>query len=109
MKLEARIATRLREAREEAKLTLEALGVAAGIEEETAKVRMHQYEQGKHQPPYAMLERLAEVLRKPVLWFVCDEGQKSVVLAIEALSEAELGVMELYAKQLLEGRTTETR
>lgn len=109
MKLEAIISQRLGEARKAAKLTLHDLGVAAGIEEETAKVRIHQYEQGKHLPPYSMLERLAHVLGKPVSWFVCDEGQQDLILALEGLTEGELGTIEQYVQQLLENRTTETR
>ena len=109
MRLEAIIAERLGEARKAAGLTLQDLGVAAGIEEETAKVRMHQYEQGKHLPPYSMLERLAETLGKPISWFVCEEEQKNLILALEGLSKTELSVVEVYAQQLLENRTTETR
>lgn len=109
MKLETRIPERLRAARAEAGLSLEALGVAVGIEEETAKVRIHQYEHGKHLPPYSMLERLAEVLGKPVSWFICDEGQQDLMLALEELSHAERKAVEVYIRQLFEERTTETR
>jgi len=87
MKLEALIARRLREAREEAGLSLEALGVAVGIEEATAKVRIHQYEHEKHAPPFPMLERLAKVLNKPVVWFVCAEEDKGLLLKLHALPQ----------------------
>ena len=88
MKLEALIARRLREAREEAGFSLEALGVAVGIEEATAKVRIHQYEQEKHAPPFPMLERLAIALNKPVIWFVCPEEDKGALLRLYKLPEA---------------------
>ncbi len=87
MKLETLIARRLREAREEAGLSLEALGVAVGIEEATAKVRIHQYENGKHAPPFPMLERLAVALKKPVIWFICAEEEKGLLLKLYALPQ----------------------
>lgn len=51
MKLETITATRIKEYRQSANMTLQALWVAVGIEEETAKTRMHQYENGVHNPP----------------------------------------------------------
>ncbi|MCB5185005.1 helix-turn-helix domain-containing protein [Methylobacillus gramineus] len=86
MKLETKIANRLKEARLEAGLSLEALGVAVGIEEATAKVRIHQYEAGKHAPPFSMIERLAEVLGKPLVWFICSEDEKSLYLNLSKVS-----------------------
>jgi transcriptional regulator with XRE-family HTH domain len=109
MKLDETIAERIGQARKAAGLSQQALGVAAGIEEETAKVRIHQYEQGKHLPPYSMLERLAKTLGKPVSWFICEEAQKSLLLVLDELSQTELSAVEVYARQLLESRTTETR
>ena len=52
MKLEDVIAIRMREAREEQGLSQEALGVLAGIDEATAKVRINQYENGKNNPVF---------------------------------------------------------
>jgi transcriptional regulator with XRE-family HTH domain len=86
MKLEAVIAARLKEAREASGMSQQALGVAVGIEEETAKVRIHQYEHGKHAPPFPMLERLAKVLNKPLAWFVCPSDEKELHLCLSAIS-----------------------
>jgi transcriptional regulator with XRE-family HTH domain len=109
MKLEETIARRLGEARKAAGLSQQALGVAAGIEEETAKVRIHQYEHAKHVPPYSMLERLAEVLGKPVTWFICQEDEKELVLELEAVPRPERAKMLASALELLKNRTTESR
>ena len=106
MKLEAIIAQRLSEARKTAGLTQQELGVAAGIEEETAKVRIHQYEQAKHLPPYSMLERLAEVLGKPITWFVCRDGQQDLILALDELSSEKTEAAEVLIRQLMNDRTT---
>lgn len=85
MKLEAIIALRILEAREAAGLTQQTLGVLVGIEEETAKVRIHQYEQGKHNPPMSMLEKIATVLDKPTTWFMCPEDMREVLLSLHKL------------------------
>lgn len=106
MKLEAIVAQRIGEARKAAGLTQHDLGVAAGIEEETAKVRIHQYEHGKHIPPFSMLERLAVVLGKPVTWFVCSEDQKELLIAIEMLGSAERKQTIVSILNLLKDRTT---
>ncbi|MFQ6404706.1 helix-turn-helix domain-containing protein [Methylophilus sp. 'Pure River'] len=82
MRLESLVAIRMREAREEAELSQEALGVLAGIDEATAKVRINQYENGKHSPPLSMLDKIASVLGKPAIWFICENDIKELVLLI---------------------------
>lgn len=89
MKLEEIIALRILEAREAAGLTQQALGVLVGIEEETAKVRIHQYEHGKHNPPMSMLEKIATVLNKPTTWFMCPEDTREVLLSLHKLSNEQ--------------------
>lgn len=85
MKLEAIISQRILEAREAAGLTQQALGVLVGIEEETAKVRIHQYEQGKHNPPMSMLEKIASALGKPTTWFICSDDMRELLLCLHEL------------------------
>lgn len=86
MKPEQVIAKRLREAREELGLTLEAVGVLAGIDEATAKVRMSQYENARHTPPIAMIFKLAKALNKPPAWFVIEDDLKEYMVAIDELN-----------------------
>lgn len=62
-------AQRLKEARMEAGLSQEGLGVKAGIDEASASARMNQYERGKHLPDVLMIERIAEVLDVPEAYF----------------------------------------
>ena len=62
-------ALRLKEARLAAKLSQEALGVLAGIDEASASARMNQYEKGKHQPDFSVVERIAKVLNLPAAYF----------------------------------------
>jgi len=89
MKLEELVATRIKTAREAKGLSQDALGVLAGIEEATAKVRIHQYEHGKHSPPFSMLVRIAAALDLPATWFICDEGTQELMLALHKLPESE--------------------
>ncbi len=62
-------AKRLKEARIAAGLSQERLGVLAGIEEASASARMNQYERGKHQPDFLMVERISKVLNFPESYF----------------------------------------
>lgn len=87
MKLEKVFAERMREAREAAGLTQEALGVLAGIDEATAKVRINQYESARHTPPLSMINTIASVLKRPVTWFLCEDDTKALNLAINQLSK----------------------
>ncbi len=88
MRLEKVFADRLREAREAAALSQEALGILAGIDEATAKVRINQYENGRHTPPLSMINTIASVLKRPVTWFLCEEDTKGLNLALNQLPKS---------------------
>lgn len=106
MKLEEIIAIRMREARAEVGLSQEALGVAAGIDEATAKVRINQYENGRHSPPLSMLDKIASVLGKPAIWFICDNDTKELLLLLNELPEADRLEAIKYVVVALKSRTT---
>lgn len=73
---------RLKEARTAAGLSQERLGVLAGIEEASASARMNQYERGKHQPEYSMVERIARVLDLPEAYFYAkSDGAAQLLIA----------------------------
>jgi transcriptional regulator with XRE-family HTH domain len=58
----------LEEARKNTDLSQERLGVLARIDKMSASARMNQYERGKHEPEFTMVERIAKVfILKPVL------------------------------------------
>lgn len=61
--------TRLKAARLRANLTQEKLRVLAGIEEETARSRVSQYEGGIHCPTFEMMCAFAKVLNVPECYF----------------------------------------
>ncbi|UAY92599.1 helix-turn-helix domain-containing protein [Pectobacterium polaris] len=60
---------RLKSARLNVHLTQEKLGTLAGIEEETARSRVSQYENGIHRPTFEMMCAFAKVLNIPEGYF----------------------------------------
>ena len=108
MKVEAVIASRLREARKAAGLSQQALGVMAGIEEETAKVRIHQYEQAKHAPPFPMLEKIAQSVGKPISWFFCRDDEQELLSRLNSMSECDRNQFMQAVQQLLDRGATES-
>lgn len=84
------IPLRLKEARQEAKLSQKALGVSIGMEESSASPRMNQYEKGKHTPDVQTLKLLADELGVPLNYFFCEEESSAKLACLIAkLSEEE--------------------
>ena len=75
-------AKRLKEARTAAKLSQERLGVLAGIDEASASARMNQYERGKHQPDFSMVERIAKVLHVPEAYFYAKDDALAQLIVV---------------------------
>jgi len=71
---------RLKEARREAGLSQERLGVLAGIDEMSASARMNQYERGKHEPDFSMVGRVARALNMPVSFFYAENDDEAKLL-----------------------------
>lgn len=65
--------SRLKSARKAAGLTQQQLGMALGMEPNTASARMNQYEKGKHAPDFLTMKRIAKELGVPVAYFYCEE------------------------------------
>ncbi len=68
-------AKRMKEARKHADLSQERLGVLAGIDEMSSSARMNQYERGKHEPDFSMVERIAKVLNVPESYFYTKDDE----------------------------------
>ncbi|WP_038486974.1 helix-turn-helix domain-containing protein [Collimonas arenae] len=84
------LAKRLKEARLEAGLSQERLGVLAGIDEMSASARMNQYERGKHVPDLTMVERLASVLNVPAAYFyTADDDLARLLMTFHRLKQSE--------------------
>ncbi|MDP4487669.1 helix-turn-helix transcriptional regulator [Pseudoalteromonas piscicida] len=82
---------RLKEARKAAGYTQQQLGIALGMEPNTASARMNQYEKGKHAPDFTTMKRIADELGVPVAYFYCEEGQLAELLLLShKLNEEQL-------------------
>lgn len=64
---------RLIELRKKRKYSQEYLGVATGIDEETAKSRISHYELGLNKPNFALMQRISHVFNVPVCYFYTPE------------------------------------
>lgn len=84
------LARRLKEARKQAGLSQEKLGVLAGIDEMSASARMNQYERGKHSPDFGTIRRISVVLNVPTAYFYADEDElASLLVAFHRLKLTE--------------------
>ena len=76
------VALRIREAREAAGLSQRRLGIVAELDVSVASPCINQYEQGKHMPNLQMLERLGQILDRPLPWFFAmDDDLAALLLA----------------------------
>lgn len=99
---------RLREARLRAGIPQDKLGVLIGIDELSSSARISRYENGTHEPPFVIAEKLAAALGVPTPFFytpddelaevVCGfatlpAAKKATLIALldELSSEAKLG------------------
>ena len=92
---------RLKEARKEAGLSQEKLGVLAGIDEASASARMNHYERDKHEPDFSMVERLAKVLNISEAYFYTkDEDIAQVIIQMHRMSKEKKGLVLQYLQEI---------
>lgn len=93
--------SRLKSARKAAGLTQQQLGMALGMEPNTASARMNQYEKGKHAPDFLTMKRIAKELDVPVAYFYCEEEiLAKLLLKISDLSyEKKTEMLEELSKE----------
>ena len=81
---------RLREARMRADLTQDALGVAIGLDEGPACIRISRYESGVHSPSLDVLVELAKALGVPPAYLITDDDRLAhTILHIHALNKRD--------------------
>lgn len=72
---------RLKDARLQAGLTQQKLGVLAGIDESSASPRINQYERGKHVPDYQTAQKLMNVIGIPVAYlYAYDDDLAELIM-----------------------------
>lgn len=80
---------RLREARLNAGMPQDKLGVEIGLDEGTASARISRYETGIHEPPFEIAVKLAKVLQVPTAYLFCDDDELAdVIFAWERLPKS---------------------
>lgn len=72
---------RLKTARLEGKLSQEQLGLLAGLEVESASVRMNRYERGTRAPTVELVARIGSVLNLPVAYFYAIDDDEAFLIA----------------------------
>ena len=92
---------RLREARMQAGLSQERLGVLADIDEMSASARMNQYERGKHEPDFSMVERIAKALMVPESYFYAkDDDAAWLLIAFHRMPTVDRNKLITVAREL---------
>lgn len=92
---------RLKEARTEAGLSQEALGVLAGIEEASASSRMNQYERGKHEPDFSMVERIAKALNIPESYlYARDDSAAWMLVQLHRMDKSRKKVVLDFIREM---------
>lgn len=87
--------------------SLESLGRDAGIAEESARQRAHQYESGKHLPELGQAIRFAEALNVPLAYLFCIEDDLAELLLLaHVLNEREREQLLEQARLLGSGPST---
>ncbi len=78
---------RLKQAREAAGYSQRGLGIALGLDVDSASPRINQYERGRREPGLETVSRIAALLKVPLAYLYCEEDD----LAEAMLALARLG------------------
>lgn len=93
---------RLREARLRTGIPQDKLGVMIGIDELSSSARISRYENGTHEPPFAIAEKLAAVLGVPTAYFYSsDDELAELVCGFAALPAPDKARVMLELRGLL--------
>ena len=82
-------------------LSQERLGVLADIDEMSSSARMNQYERGKHEPDFSMVERIARALNVPEAYFYAkDDDAAWLLLAFHQMHASDRESLLALARDL---------
>ena len=82
--------SRLKQARLQAGLSQERLGIEAGLDPMSASARMNRYELGNRTPNFELVEEIARILQVPSPYFYArDEQTARLLLAFGKMSAGE--------------------
>ncbi|CAN0619559.1 Transcriptional regulator [Burkholderia multivorans] len=95
------VAKRLKEARTQAGLSQERLGVLAGIDEMSASARMNQYERSKHVPDFGTVIRIAAALNlPPTFFYAAADEEADLLVKFHRLNEAQRAKVTEFVNSL---------
>ena len=90
------LARRLKSARKAAGLSQRLLGMAAGIDEGSAAIRINRYEQAVHMPDFITAVNLATVLSVPTAYLFCEtEELAELLLALHKADNATMRAVKM--------------
>jgi len=90
---------RLREARLQAGIAQDKLGVMIGLDEGCSSARMSRYENGIHEPPLQISLLLARALRIPMAFFYTEDDNLAELLLVYGKLKVSKRKMLLNAAQ----------
>ena len=80
---------RLKQAREAAGYSQRGLGIALGLDVDSASPRINQYERGRREPGLETVSRIAALLKVPLAYLYCEEDDLAeAMLALARLDAA---------------------
>ena len=98
--------SRLRQARHQANIPQDKLGVEIGLDEGTASARISRYETGVHEPPFEIAVKLAKALAVPTAFFYCeDDALAQLLLTWQRLNAIERTFLQSFINENLPSRT----
>lgn len=96
-------AMRLKAARLAKGLTQEQLGILAGIDEFSAKVRVNQYENGVHTPHFEIAEKIAAALNIPTAFLYSRRNDEAEMLCLfHSMSDEDKQKLMNFAQKEIE-------
>ena len=75
-------ARRLQEARLRMGIPQDRLGIMIGLDEGSSSARMSRYENGIHEPPFPVTEKIAQTLGVPVAYFFCADDKLAEIMLV---------------------------
>jgi len=95
---------RLKEARKAAGFSQEKLGIEAGIDPASASARMNQYETGKHEANFSIVQQISTVLNVPAAYFYSEDDETARLLVLfHRLGREERSMVVGYVEAVAKG------
>ncbi len=91
---------RLKQARQQLRLSQKQLGLEIGIDPATASPRINQYENNRHRPSDQTIAKLSAVLKVPVAFFYAEDNDLAqLILLCVQLDKKQQKVLARYIEE----------